>query len=92
MNTLSIKVSKIYRVDTGSALKAFADIVINEAVLIRGIRVVEGKHGMFVSMPKEKSKDNRWFDRIRFLDQDADRSLAEEVLKAYGDEAASGVN
>ena len=92
MKTLDIRVSKIYRVDTGSALKAFADIVINEAVLIRVIRVVEGKNGMFVSMPKEKSKDNRWFDRIRFLDQDTDRSLAEEVLKAYNDEVGAPLN
>lgn len=33
------------------SLKAFADVVLNDQFLIRGLRVMDGEYGLFVSYP-----------------------------------------
>ena len=86
MNSISnvdIKVSRIYPLQTEGALRAFADIVINDALLVKGVKVLNGRAGMFVSMPQEKSKDDKWYDAVRCLNQDVRMLITTEVLQAY---------
>jgi stage V sporulation protein G len=64
-------------------MKAFADIVVNDAVLLKGIRVIEGKKGLFVSMPKLQGKDKKWYDTIMPLNIEVKNQISEVVLKAY---------
>ena len=78
-----IEVARLYRLESGSALKAFADVIIG-SVLIKGVRVVEGKNGLFAGMPKVQStKDNKWYDIIKILDDELKNELQEVVLAAY---------
>ena len=86
--TVYFKVARLHRLSgENSIVKAFADISVNDAVLIRGLRVVEGKKGLFVSMPQEQGKDKRWYDTIRCLTKDAKFSMSKAVLAAYGSDA-----
>ena len=64
-------------------VKAFVDIVVNDAILIKGIRVIEGKKGMFVSMPSEQGKDEKWYDRVRCLSDEVKDLVSERVLEGY---------
>ena len=59
---MEIQVQRMYRFETDRPLKAFADIVVNDALLIKGIRVMDGKKGLFVSMPRDQAKDKKWYD------------------------------
>ncbi|MBW1812633.1 MAG: septation protein SpoVG family protein [Deltaproteobacteria bacterium] len=43
---LEIQVQRMYRFETDRPLKAFIDIVVNDALLIKGLRVMEGKEGL----------------------------------------------
>ena len=83
LENLEIKVLKIHRMANESRIKAFADIGINDALLIKGVRVVEAKKGLFVAMPTEQGKDEKWFERVRCLNQDIRELIAEKVLEAY---------
>ena len=83
--TVQMKVKRIHRLKTESPLKAFVDISVNEAFLIKGVRIVEGRDGLFVTMPQEKAKDNRWYDTVRCLSKDVMGQLSDEVLKAYSE-------
>ena len=84
---LNIEVKRVHRLKTGKSLKAFADIVVNDAILIKGLRVVEGKNGLFVAMPSEQSaKDNKWYDNVRCLDDDIRDRISQEVLTVYASE------
>ena len=74
METIDIKVIKIHRLPQESRVKAFVDLGINDALLIKGIRIVQGKKGLFVTMPTEQGKNERWYERVRCLNQDI-RSL-----------------
>jgi len=83
VDIMDIKVIKIHRLTQEGAVKAFVDIGINDAILIKGVRVVEGKKGIFVSMPAEQGKDEKWYERVRCLNQDVKILIAQKVLEAY---------
>ena len=84
VETIDVKVVKIHRLARDSRIKAFVDLGINDALLIKGVRVVQGKKGLFVSMPVEQGKNERWYERVRCLNQDIRSLIAEKVLEAYG--------
>lgn len=80
---IDIKVLKIHRLAADSRIKAFVDIGINDALLIKGIRLVQGKKGLFVSMPVEQGVNEKWYERVRCLSQDIRELIAQKVLAAY---------
>ena len=80
---LEFRIMKIHRLPEGKTIKAFVDLAVNNVLLIRGLRVVEGKNGLFVSMPREKSKNDVWYDRIRCLSTDVEDLLSKTVIDAY---------
>ena len=64
-----IEIARLYRVENDSSVKAFADVIIGE-VLVKGIRVIKGKDGLFAGMPKSKGKDGKWYDMVMILDEE----------------------
>lgn len=83
IDMLEIKVHKLYRLEGDRPLKAFVDISLNDAVLIKGIKVIKGREGLFVSMPQEQGKDNKWYESVRCLKKDIREQISEIVLAAY---------
>jgi len=79
---LELKVVRLYRFDGDSKTKAFADISIGDFV-VKGIRVVQGKKGLFVAVPQEKSKDGKWFSSFYPATDEARQQLNDAVLAAY---------
>ncbi len=77
-----IEVARLYRVENDSSLKAFADVIIGQ-VLVKGVRVVEGKNGLFAGMPKSQGKDGKWYDTVKILDDELKQELQDRVLEAY---------
>ena len=80
---LNFKVARIHKLSTNGKMKAFVDVNINDALIIRGLRVVLGSKGLFVSMPQEKGKDNKWYDTIRCLSKEVRAAISKEILNAY---------
>jgi len=83
---MDIQVQRMYKFETDRPLKAFVDIVVNNVLLIKGVRVMDGKKGLFVSMPREQSKDQKWYDTIRCLTQEVRDQITEVVLASYNQE------
>ncbi|MCA9398962.1 MAG: SpoVG family protein [Candidatus Omnitrophica bacterium] len=79
---LNIKVKRIHAVENKN-LKAFADIVINDSILIKNIRLVDGANGLFISMPAEQGKDNNWYEDVRCLTKDVRTQITDEILSVY---------
>lgn len=46
-----VKISPIKQIEGLTHTKALAEIVFNDQLLIRGIRVVEGENGLYISYP-----------------------------------------
>ena len=83
MAKLTFKVEKMYRLPDAGNLKAFADISVNDALVIRGTRILEGKKGLFVSMPQEQGKDNRWYDQVVLKSAEAFNDFSDAVIGHY---------
>lgn len=79
---MNIKCERIYLLPDSGPIKAFADLSIDEVLLIRGIRIIEGSKGLFVSMPQQQQK-HRWSDITRFLDRSFQKKCHDTILAAY---------
>jgi len=62
---------------------AFADLLVNDALVIRGLRVCNGKNGRFVSFPQDIGKDEKWYDQVYLKDKKLNAVVSEVVLKAF---------
>ena len=85
MNTqaLSLEVKRITRLAKDGPTKAFCDVAVAGAYLIKGVKVVNGKRGVFVSMPREQGKDGKWYETVIPLTQEARDRLSDVVLETY---------
>ena len=85
---LELAVKRVSRLNGNGATKAFCDVAIAGALLIKGLKVVDGKNGLFVSMPSERGKNGQWYDTVVPLSQDVKEQLGRVVLEAYEAEAS----
>ena len=77
-----VQVSRIYRIDGETKLKAFVDIAVGDFI-IKGFRVMQGSKGLFVGMPQEKSKDGKWYNTFYPRTRETRQNLIDLVLAAY---------
>lgn len=80
---IDLRVERCVRFDGEGTLKAVCDLIVGERFLIKGLRVIEGKQGLFVSMPRQQWKDGKWYDTVRTLTKDAKAEVGRVILEAY---------
>jgi stage V sporulation protein G len=64
-------------------LKAFVNVTFDNQFVIRGLKVINGKSGYFVSMPSRKRPDGTHQDIAHPVNNEARRFIEEQVLAAY---------
>ena len=71
------------------ATKAFASFGVNDMVAVRGVRVVEDKKGLFVSMPQSRDEKNDKYHDIAFPRGEKFKlSVTKSVLDEYHKQTA----
>jgi stage V sporulation protein G len=83
---VEVNVERVYRLDGDSALRGFADISICKSIVVKGLRIVAGKNGLFVGMPQQLGKDGKWHNRVALMDDSLKDRLSELVLSAFEEE------
>jgi stage V sporulation protein G len=78
----SIQVSRIYRLEGDSKTRAFVDVDF-DGFIVKGLRIVEGKNGLFLSMPQHQGKDGRWYNTVFPATKEKQQALSRMVLNAY---------
>lgn len=78
-----VEVLRLHRLSGDSNLKAFADVSFAGMFMVKGLKVVEGKNGLFVGMPGRKDKDGKWHDTAHPLTKEFKELLNDVVLSAY---------
>ena len=87
MSTLNdCQVISIRAVEGAGNLKAFVDIRIGGALVIRSCSVVNGKNGVFASLPRQISRDGKWRDVVFAADDGLRDHYKSTILKAYEEE------
>ena len=71
-----------------SNLKAFATLEIDSAFIVKGIRIIEGKNGLFVAMPSHKNDDGEYYDDAFPITKKARKDVNEAILAMYEEETA----
>ena len=67
---------------------AFASVGLDDAMAIRGIRVVDSERGMFVSMPQSKDKEGKFHDVAFPLSGDLRKAVSNAILSDYKEQTA----
>lgn len=87
---LTLSVQRLVKFDGEGSLKAYVDLTVANEIVIKGLRVVEGKHGLFVSMPRQQGKDAKWYDNVVLLTKETQKEVGRIVLDAYQQELKTG--
>ena len=81
---LNLEVSRLHKLDGTSSTKAFCDLSVLDSLVIKGLRVVQGEKGLFVSMPREEGRDGKWYNTVIPLNREVKDEIEKLVLEAYG--------
>ena len=88
MEITKVNITKIVKDDP--KLKAYAEAYIDNGFIVTGLRVVEGKNGLFVAMPnregRRKEGDEGYVKRhdiVHPLNQEVRKQFTDAVLSAY---------
>ncbi len=64
-------------------LKAFASITLENAFVIRGLKIIEGSSGLFIAMPSRKRKDGTFQDIAHPINMSTRKWMENQVIAAY---------
>lgn len=64
-------------------LKAFATMTLNNAFVIRGLKIIQGINGVFVAMPSRRRPDGQFQDIAHPINNETRRLMEEIVLAEY---------
>jgi len=67
------------------SLKAFANIVIDDALIIKNIKIIEGKTGLFIAMPSQKNKAGQFKDVVHPLNTETRNEIEKLILDKYNE-------
>lgn len=64
--------------------RGFADVTFDDCFVVKGIRIMDGKKGLFVAMPSEYSeKDDEYYDRCFPITKEFREELTDAILDGY---------
>lgn len=69
--------------DGNSKTKAFIELVLDNTLVIKGMTLVNGSKGLFLSFPSSKGKDGNYYNSIYSIDKDFTDKLEEACIKKY---------
>ena len=64
-------------------LKGFANVTFDNAVVVRGMKIIQGNTGYFVSMPSRKRPDGTHQDIAHPVNSEMRHMIEQRVLEAY---------
>jgi stage V sporulation protein G len=79
MNITQVKVFPVHE----DKLKAFVSVVFDHAFMVNDIKVIQGKDGLFLSMPSRRKRNGEFKDVAHPLNNETRRMLEERVLAQY---------
>ena len=79
---------KVFPVDE-EKLRAFVSIVFDNCFMVNDIKVIQGKDGLFISMPSRKKRNGKFKDVAHPLNNETRKRLEEQILSEY-DRVLSG--
>ncbi len=73
---------KVFAVDE-EKLKAFVSIVLDGCFMVNDIKLIQGKDGLFISMPSRRKKNGRFKDIAHPLNNETRQMMEERIVAEY---------
>ena len=64
-------------------LKGFANVTFDDAFVVRGLKIIEGNNGHFISMPSRKRPDGSYQDIAHPVTKEMRQLIEQKILEAY---------
>ncbi|MCB9358199.1 MAG: septation protein SpoVG family protein [Calditrichaeota bacterium] len=64
-------------------LKAFVNITFDDVFVVRGLKIIEGKDGLFVCMPSRKLEDGTYKDIAHPITNEFRRQIETQILDEF---------
>ncbi len=64
-------------------LKAYVSLTFDHAFVIKDIKIVEGRNGLFVSMPSRRRKDGKYQDIAHPINSDFRKTVEDCIFSRY---------
>lgn len=80
---LEVTKVSIYKTENLGQVKAIASIVINNAIAINNIKIIEGKKGLFIGMPSRKNEFGVFKDIVCPINNETREIIQNAILKEY---------
>jgi len=71
-------------------VRAYVSVVFDACFMVNDLRVVEGKQGLFVSMPNRRRRNGDFKDIAHPLNQETRRRIEQRVLEEFARVAEGG--
>jgi stage V sporulation protein G len=71
-------------------LRAYVNITIDNCFMVRGLKVIRGKEGLFVAMPNKQGKNGAFRDVAHPLNAETRKMIETKVLSKYEEVLAQG--
>lgn len=78
MNITEVKIKEF---DKGN-LKGFVDVTFDNCFVVKGLKIMSGQNGLFVSMPSQE-KNGEYFDTAFPITKEFRQELIDAVLDKY---------
>ena len=82
--------ARVNLINNDSKIKGMADVVLDDVLVIKGIRVMEGQNGAFVSMPSQKV-GSEYRETVFPVTAEFREQLMGSVLSAYDKKLQEGL-
>ena len=79
-----MKISRMNPFSGSGKTVAFFDVETEEGFNIKGFTLVEGDNGLFVGAPREKGKDDKYYDRV-YVPKELKDKLTDMVVTMYNE-------
>lgn len=83
---MEISEVKIFRMENKGKLLAYANVVLNNSIVLRGIKIINGSRGVFIAMPAKanaKRKGNKFIEFYHPINSETRAELTHAILKKY---------
>ncbi|MDD6272903.1 MAG: septation regulator SpoVG [bacterium] len=83
MKITSVKIRKVER--EGSRMKGIASVVVDDAIAIHDIRIIEGDKGLFIAMPSRKTPVGEYKDIAHPINKEVRAMFEKAILDKYNE-------
>ena len=71
-------------------LRAFVSIVFDDCFMVNDIKVIQGKDGLFISMPSRRKKNGKFKDIAHPLNSETRQDIESQILARYRSSTGDG--